>query len=181
MSAPKLVILDRDGVINADSDEYIKSVEEWIPLPGSLAAIARLKQAGWTVAVATNQSGIARGLFPESVFHAMHDELQQRLAALGACIDYVAFCPHAPDDACACRKPRPGLYQEIAQHFGCDLRQVPVVGDSRRDLEAAVAVGARPILVTTGKGMRSLRAGPLPLGSQVFVDLSSAVDALLSR
>lgn len=177
----RLVILDRDGVINADSDEYIKSPAEWIPLPGSIEALVRLKRAGWTVAIATNQSGLARGLFDEASLQAMHDKLATLLAQHGAVVDYITFCPHAPDAACRCRKPLPGMYEEIAAHFGCSLVGVPVIGDSLRDLQAAVAVGARPILVRTGKGERTLAKGGLPAGTPVFADLAQAVEALLAQ
>jgi len=171
----KLIILDRDGVINEDSDAFIKSPDEWIPLPGSLEAIAHLKHAGWTVAVATNQSGIARGLFSEDALHAMHKKMARLLDELGARIDYITWCPHGPDQGCDCRKPLPGMYQQIARHFGCSLKGVPVVGDSARDLEAAVAVGARPILVRTGKGERTLAAGKMPEGTHVVTNLAEAV------
>ncbi len=175
----KLVILDRDGVINEDSEAYIKSPEEWVPLPGSIEAIARLKRAGWTVAIASNQSGLARGLFDEATLHAMHDKLAALLADHGAAIDYITFCPHGPDSTCRCRKPQPGMLEEIAEHFGCDLAGVPVIGDSLRDLQAALAVGARPILVRTGKGERTQAKGGLPENIQVFDDLAGAVVALL--
>ncbi|MFW6341432.1 MAG: D-glycero-beta-D-manno-heptose 1,7-bisphosphate 7-phosphatase [Halothiobacillaceae bacterium] len=177
----RLIILDRDGVINQDSDEYVKSVDEWIPLPGALEAIVRLKQAGWTVAVATNQSGIARGLFSEDTLQAMHEKMARQLAERGAHIDYITWCPHGPDDGCDCRKPRPGLYQQIARHFDCSLENVPVVGDSARDLEAAVAVGARPVLVLTGKGARTRSQADLPPGVAIFESLSAAVPALLQQ
>ncbi|MEW5822869.1 MAG: D-glycero-beta-D-manno-heptose 1,7-bisphosphate 7-phosphatase [Pseudomonadota bacterium] len=176
----RLVILDRDGVINQDSDAYIKSVDEWIPLPGAIDAIARLKHAGWTVAVATNQSGLARGYFDEATLHAMHDKLAALLAERNASLDYIAWCPHGPDTVCRCRKPEPGLYEEIAGHFGVTLAGVPVIGDSTRDLTAAVRVAATPLLVLTGKGERSLEAGGLPPGTRVYPDLAAAVDALLS-
>lgn len=175
----KLVILDRDGVVNEDSDDFIKSPEEWVPLPGSLEAIARLKRAGWTVGIATNQSGIARGLYDEAILHAMHDKLAGLLAEHGAAVDYIAWCPHGPDSNCRCRKPLPGMYEEIAEHFGCSLAGVPVIGDSLRDLEAAVAAGARPMLVRTGKGERTLAKGGLPADTPVFDDLAHAVEALL--
>ncbi len=176
----KLVILDRDGVINVDSDDFIKSPEEWIPLPGSIEAIARLKQAGWTVAIATNQSGIARGLFDEATLHAMHAKMASLLAKHGASVDYITWCPHGPDAACTCRKPLPGMYQEIAAHFGCTLQGVPVIGDSLRDLQAAIEVGAQPILVRTGKGERTLaQKSGLPEGLDVFDDLHSAVSTLI--
>lgn len=177
----KLVILDRDGVINEDSDDFIKSAEEWVPLPGSIEAIARLKQAGWTVGIATNQSGIARGLFDEATLNAMHDKLAGLLAAHGVAVDYITWCPHGPGATCRCRKPLPGMYEEIAGHFGCDLAGVPVIGDSLRDLEAAVVAGARPMLVRTGKGERTLAKGGLPENTPVFDDLADAVEALLAQ
>lgn len=174
-------MLDRDGVINEDSDAFIKSVDEWIPLPGALEAIARLCQGGWLVAVATNQSGIARGLYGADVLDATHLLMQQRVMALGGRIELIVHCPHGPDDGCDCRKPRPGLFRRIAEHFRLpDLAGVPVVGDSRRDLEAGVALGCTPMLVRTGKGLRTLE-GPLPAGTQVFDDLAAVADHLLER
>lgn len=177
----KLVILDRDGVVNEDSDDFIKSVDEWVPLPGSIEAIASLKQAGWTVGIATNQSGIARGLYDEATLHAMHDKLAGLLAGHGVAVDYIAYCPHGPGSTCRCRKPLPGMYEEIAEHFGCALDGAPVIGDSLRDLEAAVAAGARPMLVRTGKGERTLAKGGLPENTPVFDDLAGAVAALLAE
>lgn len=177
----KLVILDRDGVINEDSDDYIKSPDEWVPLPGSMEAIARLKRAGWRVAIATNQSGLARGLFDEVALQAMHAKLAALLAEHGAAVDYITWCPHGPEASCRCRKPLPGMYEEIAEHFGCSLTGVPVIGDSLRDLQAACAVGARPILVRTGKGERTLAKGGLPADTAVFEDLAQAVEALLAH
>ena len=181
MPCRKLVILDRDGVINYDSDDFIKSVDEWIPLPGSLEAMALLTQAGWTVTVATNQSGIARGLYDEATLHAMHQKMRDMLAKLGGRLDYLAYCPHGPNEASTCRKPLPGMYIDIAAHFGCSLVGVPVIGDSLRDLQAAVAVDAQPILVRTGKGERTLVAGAFPAEWGVFDDLAAAVNALLAR
>jgi len=175
----KLVILDRDGVINHDSDDFIKSVDEWMPLPGSLEAMARLTQAGWIVAVATNQSGLARGLYDEATLAAMHQKMRDLLAAHGGRVDYLVYCPHGPNEASTCRKPLPGMYTEIAEHFGCSLKNVPVIGDSLRDLQAAVAVDARPMLVRTGKGERTLAAGGIPDATPVFDDLAAAVNALL--
>ncbi len=175
----KLIILDRDGVINYDSDDFIKSVDEWIPLPGSLEAMARLTQAGWTVTVASNQSGLARGLFSEATLHAMHQKMRDLLAALGGRVDDLRYCPHGPDEISSCRKPLPGMYEEIAAHFGCSLQDVPVVGDSLRDLQAAVAVHARPILVRTGKGERTLAAGGVPKGVLLCNDLEHVVQTLL--
>ena len=177
----KLIILDRDGVINQDSDDYIKSVDEFIPLPGSLEAIARLNQAGYRVTIATNQSGIARGYYDIATLNAMHDKLRRLLSNLGAGIDMIAFCPHGPDDDCSCRKPKPGMYHEIADRFESSLKGVPVIGDSLRDLQAAVAVGAKPVLVRTGKGIRTLAKGEGLDGIPVYDDLSSAVTALLEE
>ncbi len=176
----QLVILDRDGVINEDSDEYIKSVDEFVPLPGSLAAIARLNRAGYTVAVATNQSGIGRGLFDLAALAAMHDKLARLLAQEGGRIDHIFYCPHAPDDGCDCRKPLPGLMRQIAGHYAVPLTGVPVIGDSLRDLEAARAVGARPILVRSGKGERTLAAGKGLDGVPVYADLAAAVGGLVT-
>lgn len=175
----KLIVLDRDGVINEDSDDYIKSPEEFIPLPGSLEAMARLSQAGWTVVIATNQSGIARGYYDLQTLQAIHDKLLRLLAEKGGRVEGIFFCPHGPDDDCDCRKPRPGLMRQIGEALQVPLREVPVVGDSLRDLQAARAVGARPILVRTGKGRRTL-ANPAGLeGIPVYGDLAAVVDALL--
>jgi D-glycero-D-manno-heptose 1,7-bisphosphate phosphatase len=176
----KLVILDRDGVINFDSDEYIRSTADWEPIPGSLEAIARLSNAGVTVAVATNQSGIARGLFDLESLNAIHQTLRARLSALGGRIDVIEFCHHGPEDRCECRKPMPGLLRDIRQRVGVTLRGAPVVGDSLRDLEAAAAVGARPVLVRTGKGSATELALPREFSQvPVFDDLAAAVDSLL--
>ncbi len=175
----KFVILDRDGVINQDSDAYIKSPEEWIPIPGSLPAIARLNAAGFKVAVATNQSGIARGFYDQSILQAMHEKMRGLLADVGGRIDSLVFCPHGPDDDCFCRKPKSGLYQQIAEHFSASLQNIPVIGDSERDLQAAEAVGATPILVRTGKGERTLRQYPERAEGLCFDDLSQAADFLI--
>ncbi|MBC7481723.1 MAG: D-glycero-beta-D-manno-heptose 1,7-bisphosphate 7-phosphatase [Rhizobacter sp.] len=154
MTPTKLIILDRDGTINQDRDDYVKSPEEWIPIPGALEAIARLNHAGWHTVVATNQSGLGRGLFDMSTLNAMHVKMNQLLAKQGGRIDAVFFCPHAPAEACHCRKPMPGLFEQIGERFGVDLADVPVVGDTLRDLQAGVAVGCQPHLVRTGKGAR---------------------------
>lgn len=175
----RLIILDRDGVINHDSDDYIKSVDEFIPLPGSLEAIARLNQAGYRVAVATNQSGIARGFYDVATLNAMHDKLRRLLAAAGGEVEIILFCPHGPDENCDCRKPKPGMYREIADRLDFPLENTPVVGDSLRDLQAAQTVGARPILVRTGKGKRTLAKGEGLDGIPVYDDLAAAVTALL--
>ena len=170
----KLIILDRDGVINHDSDQYIKSPEEWKPISGSLAAIARLNQAGYRVVVATNQSGIGRGLFETDTLIAIHDKMLKALAQVGGRIDAVFFCPHTNADHCDCRKPKPGMLRDIAARFNADLAGVPAVGDSLRDLQAAVAVGAQPILVLTGKGRKTADDPALPPDTLVFPDLAAA-------
>lgn len=175
----QLIILDRDGVINEDSDEYIKTPDEFIPIPGSLEAIARLNQAGYTVLIATNQSGIARGYFDIDTLNQIHDKLKRLLNGYGGRVDGIFFCPHGPDDKCHCRKPRPGLYEEIAQRLSTSLEGVPAVGDSLRDLQAAQLVGAVPILVRTGKGERTLAKGEGLKGIPVFSNLASYVDHLL--
>ncbi len=176
-----LIILDRDGVINQDSDAYIRSVDEFIPIPGSLDAIARLKHAGYTVLVATNQSGLARGYYDEATLDAMHRKLDTLLEARGGRIDGFYVCPHGPDAGCDCRKPAAGLLEQIARDYETDLQGVPVVGDSLRDLQAALKVGARPLLVRTGKGERTLASGaPELAGIPVYDDLAACVDALLA-
>lgn len=176
-----LVVLDRDGVINKESDAFVKSPEEWLPLPGSIAAIAALSKAGFTVAVATNQSGLARGLFNSAALASMHDKMHALVAAEGGFIDRVIICPHGPDDGCSCRKPKPGMLLQLGDHYGAELASVPVIGDSLRDLEAAVAVGARPILVRTGNGRDTERLLTEGLaGIDVFDDLCAAASALAS-
>lgn len=175
----KLIILDRDGVINFDSSQFIKNPAEWQPIPGSLEAIARLNQADYRVVVATNQSGIGRGLFDMPTLNAIHDKMHKACALVGARIDAVFFCPHTAESQCGCRKPAPGMLEEIAARFNVDLAGVPVVGDSLRDLQPAVALGAKPYLVLTGKGERTLEAGNLPDGTLVFADLAAVVAALL--
>lgn len=176
----KLIILDRDGVINEDSDAYIKSPEEWVPIPGSLEAIARLNRAGWTVAVATNQSGVGRGLYDLATLERIHARMNAALAAAGGHVDALYYCPHTPEDHCACRKPLPGLLESIARHYGVSLAGVPAIGDSLRDLQAAAAVGARPILVRTGKGERTLTNPELASDITIYPDLAAAVAALLA-
>lgn len=175
----KLVILDRDGVINYDAVPFVKTPDEWRPIPGSLEAIASLNQAGFRVVVASNQSGIGRGLLDMATLNAIHSKMHSMLARAGGRIEAVFFCPHAADSRCACRKPNPGLLKEIALRFHIDLRGVPVIGDSLRDLQAAQSAGAQPILVCTGKGKLTLQAGNLPADTRVFDDLAAAVRALL--
>ena len=177
----KLVLLDRDGVINEDSDDYIKSPEEWVPIPGSLEAIAQLNHAGYRVIVLTNQSGLARGLFDPDTLARIHQRLRRALSAVGGTVSGIFFCPHGPDEGCGCRKPLPGLFEEVAERLQVSLRGVPAIGDSLRDLQAAEAVGARPILVRTGKGRRTEAALPADHGYPVFDDLAAAVHALLAE
>ncbi|MEA3274012.1 MAG: D-glycero-beta-D-manno-heptose 1,7-bisphosphate 7-phosphatase [Pseudomonadota bacterium] len=176
-----LIVLDRDGVINQDSDAHIKTVEEWVPIPGSLEAIARLNHAGYRVVVATNQSGLARGLFTIDALNAIHRKMRRALGQVGGQIEAVFFCPHKPSDDCLCRKPRPGLLEDIGQRLQVDMTGVPVVGDSLRDIQAALAVGSAPFLVLTGKGRLTARNNPTEIEQiPTFADLSAAVDALLS-
>lgn len=175
----KLIILDRDGVINFDSDAYIKSPLEWVAIPGSLQAIARLNQHGYRVVVATNQAGISRGLFDMKTLCAIHQKMHQSAQAFGARIDAIFYCPHAPDAHCDCRKPNPGMLLSIAQRFEVSLHNLPVVGDSLRDLQAAAQVGAAPYLVRTGNGEQTLARGDLPPGTKIFDDLANLVDRLL--
>lgn len=174
----KLLILDRDGVINKDSDHYIKSPEEWLPLPGSLEAIARLTQAGYRIVVATNQSGIGRGLFDMATLNAMHDKMHKAVSQAGGRIEAVFFCPDTDASNSPCRKPNPGMFQAIAERFNTSLAGVPAVGDALRDLQAAAAVGAKPLLVLTGKGMKTRAAGTLPGGTQIFADLAAVAQML---
>lgn len=174
----KLIILDRDGVINLDSDQFIKNPAEWQPIPGSLEAIARLNQADYRVVVATNQSGIGRGLFDMPTLNAIHDKMHKACALVGARIDAVFFCPHTAESRCDCRKPNPGMLEEIAARYNTNLAGVPVVGDSLRDLQSAAVLGATPYLVLTGKGAKTQAKGGLPEGTQVFANLA-AVAAVL--
>ena len=182
----KLIILDRDGTLNEDRDDYVKSPEEWVPIAGALEAVARLNQAGWHTVVASNQSGLGRGLFDMATLNAMHVKMNQLLAKQGGRIDAVFFCPHAPSEPCGCRKPLPGLFEQIGQRFGVDLADVPVVGDTLRDLLAGAAVGCPTHLVLTGKSAR-LSAGDLDAllqqvpGTQVHADLAAFADSLIQH
>ncbi|UHD18849.1 D-glycero-beta-D-manno-heptose 1,7-bisphosphate 7-phosphatase [Thiocapsa bogorovii] len=176
----RVVILDRDGVINADSEHFVKSIDEWMPLPGSIDAIARLSHAGYRVAVATNQSGLARGLLTPADLDSMHRKLRDLLAEQGGRVEMIVYCPHGPDDGCDCRKPRPGMLQEIGRRLSVKLPGVPFVGDSLGDVLAARAAGADPWMVRTGKGEDTVAGGSSHLaGVPVYADLASAVDALL--
>jgi len=177
----KLVILDRDGVINFDSDQFIKSPQEWKPIPGSLEAISSLTQAGFRVVVASNQSGVGRGLFDMFTLNAIHAKMHKLVSQAGGRIDAVFFCPHAADSRCECRKPKTGLFLEIAQRLHVDLRGIPAVGDALRDIQAALSVGARPMLVKTGKGVRTLEGGGLPEGVQVYEDLREVANIIISE
>ncbi len=180
----KLIILDRDGTINEDRDDYVKSADEWVPIPGAIEAIARLNHAGWHVVVATNQSGLGRGLFDMGALNAMHAKLNQLLAKQGGRIDAVFFCPHPPDAACDCRKPLPGLVQQIGARYGVDLAKVPVVGDSLRDLQAGAALGCPVHLVRTGKcaalddAQVAAVAAQVP-GTTVHADLAAFAESLI--
>ncbi len=177
----KIIILDRDGVINQDSDNFIKTVDEFIPLPGSIEAIAKLKQAGYNVFIATNQSGIFRGFYSIETLHAMHAKLAALLKEYNAEIDGVEFCPHGPDDNCDCRKPKAGMYLAIAKQAGLsDCSDILVVGDSLRDLQAAQTIKAKPHLVRTGKGERTIKKNEGLDGIPVYNDLLDFVNQLLS-
>ncbi len=177
----KLIILDRDGVINQDSDSFIKSPDEWIPIPGSLDAIARLYRAGYRIVVATNQSGIGRGLFDVVALNAIHQKLHATVRAAGGVIDSIFFCPHTTSDNCDCRKPRQGMFNAIADRYGVSLEGVPSVGDSLRDLQAGFLAGCNPILVLTGKGTQTKENGGLPPETMIFDDLASVVNYLLEK
>jgi len=177
----KLIILDRDGVINQDSDDYIKSAQEWIPIPGSAEAITRLNHAGYTVAVATNQSGLARNFFSVSDLNAMHDKMQKTVLKAGGKIEGIFYCPHGPNDGCDCRKPSPGLLLQIAERFSANLQDVYFVGDSLSDINAAKNAGAHPILVRTGKGRSTENKISSDDKIPVYDNLYSFVNQFLSN
>ena len=181
----KLVILDRDGVVNVDSANFIKNPNEWIALSGSLEAIALLNQSGYRVAVATNQSGIARGLFDMATLNAINDKMHRALVLIGGRIDALFYCPHAADDHCNCRKPKTGMIEDIGRRFSVDLTDVYGIGDSLRDLQAFADAGCKPILVRTGKGEETLAQGQLPdknlpKNTLIFADLSEAVQYIIN-
>jgi len=175
----KLVILDRDGVINKDSSHFIKTPNEWVPIAGSLEAIALLNQSGFRVAIATNQSGVSRGLFDMATLNAIHNKMHRELATVGGRVDADFFCPHAADDHCHCRKPDTGMIEEIGKRFSIELTGVPAVGDALRDLQAFANAGCQPILVKTGKGEETLAKGNLPPNTWVCADLAEAVQRIL--
>ena len=180
----KLVILDRDGTINEDRDDYVKSADEWVAVPGSLEAIARLNHAGWHTVIASNQSGLARGLFDMAALNAMHARMNRELAEVGGRIDAIFFCPHGPDEGCRCRKPLPGMFETIADRYGIDLREAHLVGDTLRDLQAGASVGCQTHLVQTGKAGRLDAAELVAVqsavpGTKVHADLAAFVQELL--
>ena len=180
----KLVILDRDGTINTATAEFVQSPAEWLPLPGALEAIAKLNHAGWHVVIASNQAGLGRGLFDVDTLNAIHTKMHKMLAAVGGRVDAIFYCPHAPDEGCHCRKPEPGLFEQIADRYGIDLRGVPTAGDSARDLVAGSAAGCEPHLLLTGNGEPYLdRPLPdvFPAGTQVHADLNAFADSLITR
>jgi D-glycero-D-manno-heptose 1,7-bisphosphate phosphatase len=181
----KIVILDRNGTLNVHREDFVKSDVEWTPLPGALEAIARLNHAGWVVAIASNQSGLGRGLFDMASLNAMHAKMHKMLAAVGGRVDAVFFCPHAPDEGCNCRKPKPGLFEQIGDRYGVDLKGMPAAGDSLRDLQAGYAAGCEPHLLLTGQGAACRGIDPLPPdyppGTRVHDDLPAFVEFLLAR
>jgi D-glycero-D-manno-heptose 1,7-bisphosphate phosphatase len=174
----KLVVLDRDGVINYDSDKFIKHPDEWRPIPGSLDAIAQLTQSGWRVVVATNQSGIGRGLLDMASLNAIHAKMHRAVNQAGGRIEAVFYCPDTDEAQSPCRKPNPGMFHAIAERFNVALDEAPCVGDSLRDLQAAAAVGGRPILVLTGKGRKTRAAGSLPESTKIYADLAAVAQVL---
>ena len=176
----KLIILDRDGVINHDSVQFIKSPEEWKPIRGSLEGIARLNQWGYRVVVATNQSGVGRGLFDMDTLNAIHEKMMKAVAQAGGRIDALFFCTHTSGDRCDCRKPKPGMLADIAARYNISLAGVPVVGDGLRDLQAADAVGAQPMLVLTGKGASTAEDPALPPATLIFPDLAAVAAHIVS-
>jgi len=176
----KLIILDRDGVINQDSDQFIKTPEEWKPIPGSLEAIAKLNHTGYRVVVASNQSGIGRGLFDIAALNAINEKMYKALAQVGGRIDALFYCPHPAEGNCTCRKPKPGMFEDIARRFNISLAGVASIGDSLRDVQAASAAGAQPVLVLTGKGVKTEAAGGLPERTKVYQDLAEAVRAIIA-
>jgi D-glycero-D-manno-heptose 1,7-bisphosphate phosphatase len=180
----KLIILDRDGVINYDSPDYIKSPEEWIPIPGSLEAIANLNHAGYQVAIATNQSGLARGYYDLDMLQRIHQKMHEQLATLDAHIEAIFFCPHLPESHCECRKPQPGLFYQISERFNVDLTKetIPAIGDSLRDLEAAEKAFCKPILVLTGNGQKTRTKLAANLQNiEIYDDLRHATNTLLNN
>jgi D-glycero-D-manno-heptose 1,7-bisphosphate phosphatase len=179
-----LVILDRDGTVNHDSDDYIKSADEWVALPGAIDAIAKLNHAGWRVVIASNQSGLGRGLFDVATLNQMHDKMNKALAKAGGRVDAIFYCPHTPDEHCQCRKPLPGLFEQIGERCGADLKEVHAVGDSLRDAQAAAASGCIPHLVLTGKGEQFIDQtlpDTFPSHTRIHTDLAAFADWMLAH
>lgn len=181
LDQPTVVVLDRDGVINEDSLDYIKTPDEWHALPGSLEAIAKLNEAGYEVAIATNQAGVGRGLFSMETLWNIHRKMLAEIHASGGYVKRIFFCPHPPEDNCACRKPKPGLLQQIAEHFACGFDRMIMIGDAVTDLGAAEAAGVRFILVRTGKGAQTEIALAQTKNLEIYDDLAAAVTALVSE
>lgn len=177
----KLVILDHNGVINESSATFIKTPDEWVPIPGSLEAIARLTHAGYRIVTATNQPGIGRGLLDMATFNAINDKMYKAVAQAGGRIDSIFFCPHTGSDKCHCRKPKTGMFEEIMQRYGTDLKNVPTIGDALRDLKAAETIGALPILLLTGKGKMTQEQCKLPPRTLIFDNLPAAVDTIVGQ
>jgi D-glycero-D-manno-heptose 1,7-bisphosphate phosphatase len=180
MSAERFLAIDRDGVINEDTDEYIKSAAEWIPIPGSIDGIAKLTQAGYRIAIVTNQSGLARGLFDLAALNAIHNKLREFLSLSGGRVEMILFCPHQPLDGCGCRKPQSGLFAQLAERLGFPLHGLPFIGDSITDIGAGRLAGMEPILVRSGKGERTLRENPKLVNEiRVFRNLKEFADSVV--
>lgn len=181
----KLIVLDRDGTLSPDPEDFVRSPEDWVPLPGALEAVARLNQGGWRVVMASNQSGLGRGLFDVATLNAVHARMHKLLAAVGGRIEAVFFCPHAPEDECGCRKPAPGLFLDIARRMGVSPAHIVTAGDSVRDVQAAAAAGCEAHLICTGQSLTVGDGAPLPPGvppgTQVHANLSDFVDVVLAR
>lgn len=175
-----LIVLDRDGVINQESSDFVKSADEWIPIPGSIEAIAALKKAGYLVAIATNQSGIGRGYYDEIALANMHEKLALLLAEFDVCVDLIVYCPHLPDEGCSCRKPLPGLLHEIERELSVKVEGSCIVGDSLRDLQAGVALGMKPVLVMTGNGYKTRADSDLPVNTAIYENLAAVAAALIT-
>lgn len=181
----KLIVLDRDGTLSPDPEDFVRAPEDWVPLPGALEAVARLNQGGWRVVLASNQSGLGRGLFDMATLNAVHARMHKLLAAAGGRIEAVFFCPHAPEDECCCRKPAAGLFLDIARRMGVPLDSMVAAGDSVRDVQAAAAAGCEAHLIRTGQSLPVGDGAPLPpdvpAGTQVHADLSAFADFVLAR
>lgn len=175
-----MLILERDGVINEEPEEFVASPADWQPIPGSVEAIARANSAGYHVVIASNQPGLAQGRFDIDTLNAIHQRMFTELSVAGGHVDAVFFCPHAPQDKCQCRKPQPGMLLEIGTRFHADLQDVQVIGNSLGDIQAARAAGAQPVLVRTGKWQQTMQHKQELVGVSVYENLAAAVDALLS-